>query len=316
MGVMPLFHVYGMVTVMHFSALTGSAMILLPRFEIEQVLKAINKYRPAFFPGVPTMYVAINNFAEVSKYDLRSIKACTSGAAPLPLEVQQEFERLTGGKLAEGYGLSEAPVVVTATPIMGIRKVGSIGVPIPNVEVKIMDAETGEEEMPLGEIGELVIRAPQVMKGYWNRPEETEMVLRGGWLYTGDLARMDDDGFLFIVDRKKEMIIAGGFNIYPRDVEEVLYEHPKVKEAACYGVPDPYRGQTVKVAIVLKEGESATEDEITEFCRSRLARYKVPKLIEFTGELPKSLIGKVLRRVLVEQEKAKHGEMQKEQADK
>jgi len=316
MGVMPLFHVYGMVTVMHFSVLTGSAMLLLPRFEIEQVLKAINKYRPAFFPGVPTMYVAINNFAEVSKYDLRSIKACTSGAAPLPLEVQQEFERLTGGKLAEGYGLSEAPVVVTATPIMGIRKVGSIGVPIPNVEVKIMDAETGEEEMPLGEVGELVIRAPQVMKGYWNRPEETEMVLRGGWLYTGDLARMDDDGFLFIVDRKKEMIIAGGFNIYPRDVEEVLYEHPKVKEAACYGIPDPYRGQTVKVAIVLKEGESATEDEIIEFCRARLARYKVPKLIEFTDELPKSLIGKVLRRVLVEQEKAKHGKIQKEQPNK
>ncbi len=316
MGVMPLFHVYGMVTVMHFSVLTGSAMVLLPRFETEQVLKAINKYRPAFFPGVPTMYVAINNFADVSKYDLHSIKACTSGAAPLPLEVQQEFERLTGGKLAEGYGLSEAPVVVTATPIMGIRKVGSIGVPIPNVEVKIMDAETGEEEMPLGDIGELVVRAPQVMKGYWNRPEETEMVLRGGWLYTGDLARMDEDGFLFIVDRKKEIIIAGGFNIYPRDVEEVLYEHPKVREAACYGVPDPYRGQTVKVAIVLKEGESATEDEITEFCRARLARYKVPKLIEFTDELPKSLIGKVLRRVLVEQEKAKHGKMQKEQPDK
>jgi len=316
MGVMPLFHVYGMVTVMHFSVLTGSAMVLLPRFETEQVLKAINKYRPAFFPGVPTMYVAINNFADVSKYDLHSIKACTSGAAPLPLEVQQEFERLTGGKLAEGYGLSEAPVVVTATPIMGIRKVGSIGVPIPNVEVKIMDAETGEEEMPLGEIGELVVRAPQVMKGYWNRPEETEMVLRGGWLYTGDLARMDEDGFLFIVDRKKEIIIAGGFNIYPRDVEEVLYEHPKVREAACYGVPDPYRGQTVKVAIVLKEGESATEDEITEFCRARLARYKVPKLIEFTDDLPKSLIGKVLRRVLVEQEKAKHGKMQKEQPDK
>ena len=313
MGVMPLFHVYGMVTVMHFSVLTGSAMVLLPRFDTEQVLKAINRYRPDFFPGVPTMYVAINNFANVNKYDLHSIKACVSGAAPLPLEVQQEFERLTGGKLAEGYGLSEAPVVVTAMPIMGVRKVGSIGVPFPNVEVKLMDADTGEEEVPLGEVGELVVRAPQVMKGYWNRPEETEMVLRGGWLYTGDLARMDDDGYLFIVDRKKEMIIAGGFNIYPRDVEEVLYEHPKVKEAACYGVPDPYRGQTVKVAIVLKEGESATEDEITEFCRARLARYKVPKLIEFTDELPKSLIGKVLRRVLVEREKAKMSEVQKEQ---
>lgn len=318
MGVMPLFHIYGMVTVLHFSMLTGSAMVLLPRFETEQVLKAINRYRPAFFPGVPTMYVAINNFAEVSKYDLRSIKACVSGAAPLPLEVQQEFERLTGGKLAEGYGLSEAPVVVTANPVIGVRKTGSIGVPITDVEAKIMDAETGEKEMPLGEVGELAIRAPQVMKGYWNRPEETEMVLRGGWLYTGDLARMDEDGFFFIVDRKKEMIIAGGFNIYPRDVEEVLYEHPKVKEAACFGVPDPYRGQTVKVAIVLKEGESATEEEIIEFCRPRLARYKIPKLVEFRDALPKSLIGKVLRRVLVEEEekKAKAGEAQKQQAQK
>ncbi len=318
MGVMPLFHVYGMVTVMHFSVLTGSAMVLLPRFETEQVLKAIDRYRPAFFPGVPTMYVAINNFAEVSKYDLRSIEACFSGAAPLPLEVQQEFEKLTGGKLAEGYGLSEAPVVVTANPLIGVRKAGSIGLPISNVEARIMDAETGEREMPLGEIGELAIRAPQVMKGYWNRPEETAMVLRGEWLYTGDLARMDEDGFIFIVDRKKEMIIAGGFNIYPRDVEEVLYEHPKVKEAACYGVPDPYRGQTVKVAIVLKEGESATEEEIIEFCRPRLARYKIPKLVEFTDALPKSLIGKVLRRVLVEEEekKAKAGEAQKQQDQK
>ena len=318
MGVMPLFHVYGMVTVMHFSVLTGSAMVLLPRFETDKVLSAIDRYRPAFFPGVPTMYVAINNYPEVSKYDLRSIKACVSGAAPLPVEVQQQFEGLSGGKLVEGYGLSEAPVVVTSTPIIGMRKMGSIGVPIPDVEVKIMDGETGEKEMPLGEVGELAIRAPQVMKGYWNRPDETAMVLRGEWLYTGDLARMDEDGFIFIVDRKKEMIIAGGFNIYPREIEEVLYEHPKVKEAACFGVPDPYRGQTVKVAIVLKEGESATEDEIIEFCRPRLARYKIPKLVEFRDALPKSLIGKVLRRVLVEEEekKAKAGEVQKQQAQK
>jgi long-chain acyl-CoA synthetase len=201
---------------------------------------------------------------------------------------------------------------------MGVRKVGSIGVPFPDVEAKIMDAESGEKEMPLGEVGELVVRAPQVMKGYWNRPEETDMVLRGGWLYTGDLARMDEDGFLFIADRKKEMIIAGGFNIYPREIEEVLYEHPKVKEAACYGVPDDYRGQTVKVAIVLKEGKSATEDEIIEFCRPRLARYKIPKLVEFMDALPKSLIGKVLRRVLVEEEekKAKSAEARGGQADK
>ena len=305
MGVMPLFHIYGMVTVLHFSVLTGSAMVLLPRFETEKVLNAINRYKPAFFPGVPTMYVAINNFPEVKKYDLRSIKACVSGAAPLPVEVQQEFEKLTGGKLVEGFGLSEAPVVVTANPLVGLRKIGSIGVPVPDVEARIMDAEIGDKEMPLGEVGELVISGPQVMKGYWNRPEETEMVLHNGWLYTGDLARMDEDGFFFIVDRKKDMIIAGGFNIYPRDVEEVLYEHPKVKEAVCYGVPDPYRGQTVKVAIVLKEGESATEEEIIEFCRSRLARYKIPKLIEFRDSLPKSLIGKVLRRVLMEEDEKK-----------
>ena len=318
MGVMPLFHIYGMVTVLHFSVLTGSAMVLLPRFETEKVLNAINRYRPAFFPGVPTMYVAINNFPEVKKYDLRSIKACVSGAAPLPVEVQQEFEKLTGGKLVEGFGLSEAPVVVTANPLIGLRKIGSIGVPVPDVEARIMDAEIGDKEIPLGEVGELVISGPQVMKGYWNRPEETEMVLHNGWLYTGDLAKMDEDGFFFIVDRKKDMIIAGGFNIYPRDIEEVLYEHPKVKEAVCYGVSDPYRGQTVKVAIVLKEGESATEEEIIEFCRSRLARYKIPKLIEFRDSLPKSLIGKVLRRVLMEEDekKSKAGAAKKGQAKK
>ena len=318
MGVMPLFHIYGMVTVLHFSVLTGSAMVLLPRFETEKVLNAINRYKPAFFPGVPTMYVAINNFPEVKKYDLRSIKACVSGAAPLPVEVQQEFEKLTGGKLVEGFGLSEAPVVVTANPLVGLRKIGSIGVPVPDVEARIMDAEIGDKEMPLGEVGELVISGPQVMKGYWNRPEETEMVLHNGWLYTGDLARMDEDGFFFIVDRKKDMIIAGGFNIYPRDIEEVLYEHPKVKEAVCYGVPDPYRGQTVKVAIVLKEGESVTEEEIIEFCRARLARYKIPKLIEFRDSLPKSLIGKVLRRVLMEEDekKSKAGAAKKGRAKK
>ncbi len=312
MGVMPLFHVYGMVAVMHFSVLGGAAMVLLPRWDTLQVLKAINRYKPAFFPGVPTMYVAINNHPDAKKYNLRSIKSCTSGAAPLPLEVQQQFEKITGGKLAEGYGLSEAPVVVTANPQVGKRKAGSIGVPFPDVEVRIVDAETGEKEMPVGEVGELVIRGPQVMQGYWNRQEETKQVLRNGWLYTGDLAKMDEDGFFFIVDRKKEMIIAGGYNIYPREIEEVLYEHPKVKEAVAYGVPDAYRGETVKVAIVLKEGETATAEEIIEFCRERLARFKLPKIVEFRDSLPKSIIGKVLRRVLVEEEKAKQAGKQQE----
>jgi long-chain acyl-CoA synthetase len=316
MGVMPLFHVYGMVTVMHFAVLTGSAMVLLPRFEVKQVLKAISRYRPAFFPGVPTMYVALNNHPDVKKYDLTSIKSCVSGAAPLPVEVQQAFEGLSGGRLVEGYGLSEAPVVVTSNPLFGTRKVGSIGVPMPDVEAKIMDGETGENEMPLGEVGELCVRGPQLMRGYWNRPEETEMVLRGGWLYTGDMARIDEDGFISIVDRKKEMIIAGGFNVYPREIEEVLYEHPKVREAVCYGSPDPYRGQTVKVSIVLKQGETCTPEEITEFCQPRLAKFKMPKLIEFRESLPKSLIGKVLRRVLVEEEEAKLKQAQEGQSQK
>jgi long-chain acyl-CoA synthetase len=258
------------------------------------------------------MYVSLSNDPNTKRYNLRSIKACVSGAAPLPLEVQNKFEEITGGKLSEGYGLSEAPVVVSAQPIIGKRKVGSIGVPFPDVEAKIMDAQTGEKEMPVGEVGELVIRAPHVMQCYWNRPEETKQVLRNGWLHTGDLARMDEDGYFYIVDRKKDMIIAGGYNIYPREVEEVLYEHPKVREAVCYGVSDPYRGETVKVCIVLKEGESATTEEITDFCRERLARFKVPKIIEFRESLPKSLIGKVLRRVLVEEEKAKQAATKKE----
>jgi len=302
MGVMPFFHVYGMVTVMHFAILSGSAMVLLPRFETEQVLQVLDKYQPAFFPGVPTMYVAINNHPDVGKYNLRSIRACVSGAAPLPVEVQQEFERLSGGKLVEGYGLSETAVVTHCTPITGMRKAGSIGLPFPDVEAKIVDVETGEKEMPTGEVGELAIKAPQVMKSYWNRPEETELVLRNGWLYTGDMAKMDEDGFFFIVDRKKEMIVASGFNIYPREIEEVLYEYSKIKEVCAYGVPDEYRGQTVKVAIVLKDGETADEEEIITHCRKYLARYKVPKLIEFRDSLPKTVIGKVLRRVLVEEE--------------
>jgi len=302
LGVMPLFHVYGMVTVIHFTVSIGSAMVLLPRFETAKVLKVISRYKPTFFPGVPTMYVAIINHPETNKHNLRSIRACISGAAPLPTEVQQRFEELTGGKLVEGYGLSEAPTATHCNPLAGMRKIGSIGIPLPDVEARITDMETGETEMPVGEVGELAIKAPQVMQSYWNRPDETEMVLRNGWLYTGDLAKMDEDGFFCIVDRKKELILAGGYNIYPREVEEVLYEHPKVKEVVCYGVPDPYRGQTVKVAIVLKEGETVTPEEITEFCRDRLARFKVPKLVEFRTELPKSLIGKVLRRVLVEEE--------------
>jgi len=302
---MPFFHVYGMLTVLSLAVHVASPMVLLPRFEIENVLKAIDRYRPTIFPGVPTMYVAVNNYPRVGRYNLRSVRACISGAAPLPLEVQQRFEELTGARLSEGYGLSEAPTATHCNPLHGLRKTGTIGLPMPDVEARIVDLEAGEKELPMGEPGELVIRGPQVMRGYWNRPEETARALRGGWLYTGDIAKVDQDGFFSIVDRKKEMIIAGGYNIYPREIEEVLYEHPKVKEAVAIGLRDAYRGETVKAFVVLKEGETATEEEILSFCQANLAKYKVPRLIEFRKELPKTMVGKVLRRVLIEEEMAK-----------
>lgn len=305
LGVLPLFHSYGMTTVKNFGVYTGSAMVLLPRFVINDVLKAINKYKPTLFPGAPTMYVAVINHPEVSKYNLSSITACLSGAAPLPLEVQQRFEAITGGKLVEGYGLSEASPVTHCNPLWGRNKIGTIGLPFPDTDVRIVDPEDPGKDLPLGEVGELAVRGPQVMLGYWNRPEENQKVFHNGWLCTGDMARMDEEGYTQIVDRKKDMIIAGGYNIYPREVEEILYEHPKVKEAAVAGVPDEYRGETVKAYVVLKEGEMATPEEILEFCRERLAKYKVPRIVEFRTDLPKTMVGKVLRRVLVEEEKAK-----------
>jgi long-chain acyl-CoA synthetase len=310
---LPLFHSYGMTTCMNLATACASAMLLIPNpRDIKGLLENINKHQPSLFPGVPTMYVALINYPEVHKYNVRSIKACISGAAPLPVEVQTRFQELTGAKLVEGYGLSEATPVTHANPIYGKNKIGTIGIPFPDTDAKIVDLDTGEQELPVGEIGELVVRGPQVMKGYWNMPTETANVLRNGWLYTGDIARMDEDGYFAIVDRKKDMIIAGGYNIYPRDIEEVLYQHPKVKECVAAGVPDAYRGETVKVYIVLKEGETATEEEIIEYCRQNLAKYKVPRLVEFRKELPKTMVGKILRRALVEEERRKLESQQKE----
>jgi long-chain acyl-CoA synthetase len=303
--VLPLFHSYGMTTCMNFGALVAATMILIPRFITKDILKAIDKYKPTLFPGAPTMYIGLINDPNVTKYDLKSITACISGSAALPIEVQKRFEELTGGRLVEGYGLSEASPVTHANPVFGLRKNGCIGIPMPDTYAKIVDLEKGDTEVPLGETGELIIKAPQVMKGYWNRPDETAIALRDGWLYTGDIAKMDEDGYFYIVDRKKEMIIAGGFNIYPRDIEEVLFEHPKVLEGAAIGVPDAYRGETVKVFVVLKEGETATAEEIIEYCSTKLAKYKVPKFVEFRTELPKTMIGKVLRRVLAEEDRKK-----------
>lgn len=250
------------------------------------------------------MYVGILNDPKLKKYDLSSIEACISGSAPLPIEVQEEFEKITGGRIVEGYGLSETSPVTHANFLWDKRIVGSIGAPLSDTSAKIVKAD-GETEADIGEIGEIMLKGPQVMKGYWQKPEETAAVLKDGWLATGDLGYMGEDGFFYIVDRKKDMIIAGGFNVYPREIEEVLYEHPAVKEAVCIGVPDPYRGETVKAFIVLRDDSNVTEEELDKHCREKLAAYKVPKLYEFRDELPKTFVGKILRRVLVDEEKAK-----------
>ncbi|MEW6244438.1 MAG: long-chain fatty acid--CoA ligase [Bacillota bacterium] len=305
LSVLPFFHSYGMTTCLNMGTYIAATLVLLPKFELGQLLSTINKTKPTLFPGVPTIYVAINNAPDISKYNLKSIRACISGAAGLPVEVQARFEAITGGRLVEGYGLSEASPVTHCNPIYGLRKPGSIGIPFPDTEARIVDLESGKEVKPAGEIGELVVRGPQVMKGYWQMPDETEAVLRDGWLYTGDIAKCDEDGYFYIVDRKKDMIIAGGFNIYPREIEEVLYTHPKVKEAVAVGIHDEYRGETVKAYVVLKEGEASTPEEIIQFCRERLAKYKVPREIEFRNELPKTMVGKILRRILAEEEAKK-----------
>ncbi|GAB4415469.1 MAG: long-chain fatty acid--CoA ligase [Anaerolineales bacterium] len=314
MGI-PLFHVYGMVAGMHFGMASGASLVMVPNVrDLKDVLETIDKYKTTIFPGVPTLYNALNNHPDVlaGKYDLSSIKACISGSAPLMRETKERFEELSGGKVFEGFGLSEAPTATHCNPLLGENRTGSIGLPLPDVDAKIISLDDGETEMPIGEIGELVITSPNVMKGYHNMPTETANALRKlkdgkTWLFTGDIARMDEDGYFYIVDRKKELIKPGGFQVWPREVEEVLAAHPKVLEAGVAGIPDPYRGETVKAWIVLKPGETATEDELKEFCKESLAAYKVPTHYEFREELPKTTVGKILRRELVRQHKEAEG---------
>ncbi|MEG9194814.1 MAG: long-chain fatty acid--CoA ligase [Candidatus Methanoglobus sp.] len=305
-GVLPYFHSYGMTTSLNGPIAFGATIVLIPDpRDIKTILKSIQKYKVTIFCGVPTMYAAVLNYPGREKYDLSSIRACISGAAPLPVELKKKFEEATGGKLVEGYGLSETSPVTHANPIYGLNKAGSIGIPLPDTLAVVIDDEGNV--LPPGHVGELAIYGPQVMKGYWKMESETAKVLVNGWLLTGDMAKMDEDGYFYIVERKKDMIIAGGYNIYPREVEEVLYEHPAVLEAAVIGVPDPYRGETVKAFIVLKpdyRGKVSAE-EIIKFCRERLAAYKVPRIIEFRDDLPKSAVGKILRRVLKEEEMKK-----------
>lgn len=306
----PLFHVYGMVAGMNFALAAGASMVMVPNpRDLHDVLGTIEKYRPTIFPGVPTLYNAINNHPDVvaGKIDLSSIKACISGSAPLLRETKEKFEALSGGVVFEGYGLSEAPTATHCNPLLGENRTGSIGLPLPDVDCKIISLDDGKTELPIGEIGELVIKGPQVMKGYHNMPTETANTLVKGWLYTGDIARVDEDGYFYIVDRKKELIKPGGYQVWPREVEEALAAHPKVLEVGVAGIPDPYRGETVKAWIVLKPGETLSDEEVKDWCKDRLAKYKIPTHIEYRQELPKTTVGKILRRELVRQHKETTG---------
>lgn len=309
LSVLPLSHSYGVTDCLNLPVALAASIVLLPTARIDELLKAIKHYHPSVFPGIPSLYLAIANYPHVRSYGVGSIRTCVSGSAPLPVEVQEAFEKLTRGRLVEGYGLTEASPVTHANPLKGERHVGSIGIPLPGTNARVVDWNTGEP-LPPGEVGELLIRGPQVMQGYWNMPNETAQTLKDGWLHTGDLAVMDEDGFFSVIERKKDIILSGSYNVYPRDVEEVLYEHPKVLEAAVVSAPMPGGNGTdgpgsppspfIKAVVVLKRGEKATADELLALCRERLDAYKVPRQIEFRSELPKNIVGKVLRRLLVE----------------
>lgn len=304
-GAIPFFHVYGMTVAMNVAIYAGGVLIVIPNPRpIEKVMQAIHRERATLFPGAPAMYIGIVNHPQVGKYDLRSVRGCISGSAPLPMEVQLRFGELTGGRLVEGYGLTEAAPVTHCNPVYGLRKAGSIGIPLPDTDARIMDYETFVEK-PTGEAGELWVRGPQVMPGYWGRPDETAITLTAdGWLRTGDIARMDQDGYCYIVDRLKDMINVGGLKVTPREVEEALFQHPAVREAAVTPAADPVYGEVVKAHVVLKPGAGATAEELIRWCAGQLAPFKVPRQIEFRAELPKTAVGKVLRRVLVEEGKA------------
>jgi long-chain acyl-CoA synthetase len=301
LGIMPFFHVYGMNGLMNLGIHLAATLVLIPQPEIKAIVDAIVAERPTFFTGVPALFVALNNHRNIDKVDLTSIKAVFSGAAPLPVEVMEKFEARTGARIAEAYGMTEASSVTHVNPLKGQRKFGSIGIPIIGTEAKIVDAEDFTKELAQGEAGELMVKGPQVMQGYWNHPAETAEAMSDGWLRTGDIASMDEEGYFYIVDRKKDMILSAGYNVYPREVEEVLYQHPKVLEAAVIGLPDGMRGEKITAYLVLKPGETATPAEIRTFCREHLAQYKQPRTIIFRESLPKAMTGKILRRQLREE---------------
>jgi long-chain acyl-CoA synthetase len=307
---MPLFHVYGLAGVMPTGLVGHNTLILIPNpRDMNDLLETIKKDQPNFLPGVPTLFIALINHTKVisGEVSLRSIKNCISGAAPLMVETKQRFEALTGGNIVEGYAMTETMMATVVTPVNGTYKPGSTGVPVTDIEIRIVDADTGQVELPNGQVGEITMRCPQLMLGYYQHPTETANTIRDGWLFTGDLGYLDEDGYLFIVDRKKDVIKPSGFQVWPRDVEEVIASHPAVAEVGVAGVPDPYSGEAVKAWVVLREGQQLCEEDLRQFCHTRLTGYKVPKYVEFRQSLPKSMIGKVLRRELVRQQES--GEM-------
>jgi len=307
-GTIPVFHSAGYTVVQNLNIWQGWEDILIPRPDPETIYKILKKHKPTILPGVPTIFVGLLNNPKFRKMDLSFIRGFFSGAAPLAMETIRDLKELTGATMVEVYGMTEASPVATATPWGAKIKAGTVGIPLPDTDIKIVDVDNWEKELPVGESGEIAIKGPQIMMGYYNKPEETKNALRDGWFYTGDIGVFDDEGYLKIVDRKKDMIIAGGYNIYPVELDNTLYDHPKILEACTVGVPDKYRGETVKAFIVPKPGETLTEEEVIAFCKERLAAYKVPKIIEFMDELPKSAIGKVLRRKLREMELEKREE--------
>ena len=307
LGIMPFFHIYGLTVCVNFSTAIGATLVPLPRFVPQDVLKTIAKHKPTIFPCAPAIFTALLQQKNIGEYDLSSIEYCISGSAPMPVAVMEKFNEMTGATIVEGFGLTEASPITHLNPLRGTHKPGSIGLPFPGTDAGIVDMEVGTIPLEPNQVGELVIRGPQVMLGYWNRPDETATALRNRWLYTGDIAYMDEEGYFFIVDRKKDMILSGGYNVYPREIDEVLLEHPKIKEAVAVGISHATRGEIIKAYVVPKEGEELTRAEVIAFCREKLANYKIPKKVEFRTELPKTMVGKVLRRALREEEDRKVG---------
>ncbi|UIJ39369.1 long-chain fatty acid--CoA ligase [Desulfobaculum bizertense] len=308
-AVMPYFHIYGLTTCLNLPTSIGATMVPMPRFDPAELLGTLKKRKVSIFPGAPAIYSALLLQKHVSPSDFTSVRYCVSGSAPIPVEILEQFKAITHADIIEGYGLTEASPVTHLNPLVGTKKNGSIGLPFPSTDARIVDMEVGELTLAPGKAGELVLRGPQVMRGYWKRPDETANAVRNGWLYTGDIATMDEEGYFYIVDRKKDLIITSGYNVYPREIDEVLYEHPKIKDAVAVGIPHPARGEIIKVYVVLHSGEKMSGSDVISWCRKKLAKYKVPRKVEFRPELPKTLVGKVLRRALRQEEEEKMKKM-------